>query len=362
MKTQAQSEQGRHPAHYAGLDLFRPITIFGIVLFHSYYMCRVDPSHSWLIRFRDFGFPVIVLTSFFVLALSFMRKPEKNFSQFLLTRFVRIGAPFIIWTILYWCFWEVFCRLIKGEVIHWPPTTLILSGYMHLWYLQSIFIGSLLLAPLLSTISYHKHIRLPFSALCFMATIVYALWIRPLLQSHIITAWTPQCDQSLYILITNTVSFFIYVPPALFLAMLADEIDALFRRNTFRLFMLLIVLIAMVVHLLTSKVPFTREVYGLAVFVALLIPLRGVLTKSVQQIAKYSYAIYILHFGINRIIVSALFRAQIEFTPVVIFVISVIVFGISFLVSILLRSLFPWDWFLPLIKVEGGKQQPTGAS
>ena len=69
--------------YYKGLDAFRPVSIYGVVLFHFACMCNWDSSAVWLLRLRDCCLPVFIMTSFFLLTRSLMRDPERSFREFL---------------------------------------------------------------------------------------------------------------------------------------------------------------------------------------------------------------------------------------------------------------------------------------
>jgi peptidoglycan/LPS O-acetylase OafA/YrhL len=344
-------------SRYIGLDLFRVVAIYGVVLYHFYSIAGSHPSLHWLIRLRDCTFPFFVISSFFVLTISFERNQERSFREFFLRRFLRIWIPFIIWTVLYLGFWNVFAPLIRREPINWHSSlAMLLSGYSHLWFLQFIFIGSLLLFPLLRFFTRNKQFYWQFSLLCFTTGLLLMFFLRPLLIDHINCGWLPQLDGNLRGFIERTINYLPYIPLAIGIGLLADEIVALYRRRLFRTLTLLAVAVWMCIYLGIPAIPFNREVYSLVVFVALLRPLAKFSFRSLCTIAEYSYAIYILHMWILLITVSVLYRAGIGKTAGIVITGSIIIFGLSLLISALLRKLFPWDWFLPSIPINCGNQ------
>jgi peptidoglycan/LPS O-acetylase OafA/YrhL len=344
-------------SRYVGLDLFRAVAAYGILLYHFYLMGGSHPSLHWLIRLRDWTFPFFVISSFFVLTISFKRNQERSFREFFLRRFLRIWIPCIVWTVLYLCFWNVFAPLIRGEPINWRSSlVMLLSGYSHLWFLQFIFISSLLLSPLLRFLTRNKQFYWQFSLLCFTLGLLLMLFLRPLLIDYISWGGLPQLVGDLRGFIEATINYLHYIPLAVGIGLLADEIVALYRRRLFRILMLLAVAVWMCIYLGIPTIQFGKEVYSLVVFVSLLRPLAKFSFRSLCTIAEYSYAIYILHMWILQVAVSVLYRAGIGKTAGIVVTGSIILFGLSLLISALLRKLFPWDWLLPLIPINCGNQ------
>lgn len=347
---------GSSSPRYVGLDLFRPVAAYGLVFYHFYLWGGSHPSLHWLIRLRDCTFSFFVLSSFFVLTISFKRSSERSFREFFLRRFHRIWIPCIIWTVLYLCFWNVFAPLIRGEPINWYSClAMLLCGYSHLWFLQFTFIGSLLLSPLLRFFTRNKQFHWHFSLLCF-TTGLLLLFLRPLLIDHINCGGLPQVVGILRGTIDVAINSLPYIPLAIGIGLLADEIVALYRRRLFRTLTLLAVAVWMCIHLGIPTIQFSKEVYSLAVFVALLRPLTKFRFRSLCTIAEYSYAVYILNMWILMIAWSFLYRAGIDKTAGIVLTGSVVVFGLSLLSSILLRKLFPYHWLLPLIPINYGNQ------
>lgn len=344
--------------HYEGVDSFRVVGIYGVVLFHFYNECICGPNASVdrLIRLRDCTFPFIILTSFFFFVRSIWNNPERDFLHFATVRFKRIEMPLLIWTFIYWGVWGAFRPLIGGEPITRPSATLLLSGYMHLWFLQFIFLGSIILFPIVRFLTPIKHYRWQIATSCVLVALSHIIWFRPFFDHFVETGWIAQADLSLRVFATNVNRFFPYVPAAMVIALYADKINALYKHQAFRMLSLLIVALALSAHVGINSLRFTRGIYSLAVFVAVLQPWPASLVNLLRPIAVYSYPIYILHFLLSRILASIFRRAQIDFTTGRILIGSIIVFGLSLLLAVVIRKLFPWDWFLPLIPIDRRKQ------
>lgn len=335
---------------HEGIDLFRVIAAYGIILLHFEEMGGHHPSHSWLIQFRDYSFPFFVMSSFFVLTISFVRNPSRNFWQFLKKRLVRIWIPFLIWTILYWSLSRVSRWVMYGETISFPSLALFVCGYAHLWYLQFIFVGSLLIEPLLRCIGRKKDRRWKLSLFCLSVGFLYPFFFEPLFHHSFHFERLFQVNEMLKVGFGGAYTYHFYIPLGVGVALLADKIVFLYHRPMFRVLSLVIIGLSMAFHFGTSS-KITREVYSLAVFVALLGPLPRISLNGIREIAKYSYGIYILHLLMLGLVEMAIRRAGIEFTMGVLFCGSGVVFGLSLLGTIMLRKLFPYEWFLPLIPV-----------
>ncbi len=342
------NEQSLLPTpRYVGLDLFRPVAAYGLVLYHFYLMGGSHPSLQWLARLRDCTFSFFVISHFFVLTISF-RNRERRFRGFFLRRFHRVWIPCIVWTVLYACVWEVFAPLLRGEPIKgYTILPMLFYGYSHLWFLQFIFIVSLLLFPLLLFLTRNKQFHWQFSLLCLTAGFLL-FFLRPLLIYYINSEWLPQVVRIFRGFIEATVNHFPYVLLAIGIGLVADEIMALYRCRLFRTLTLIACAACMCIHVAIPTIKFSKEAYSLAVFVALLRPIAKFRFDRIRTIAEHSYAIYILHMWILLAAVSFLYRAGIGKTAGIVVTGSIVAFGLSILSSVLLRRLFPWDWLVPL--------------
>jgi hypothetical protein len=347
---------------YEGIDLFRVVAAYGIILIHFHIMLGDNPSNPsnyWLIQSRDYSFPFFIMSSFFVLTVSFLRNPSRKFWEFLEKRLIRIWLPFLIWTILYWWMARVFRWVMFGEKMSFPPLTLFLSGYMHLWYLQFIFIGSLLIEPILRCLGHKKEYRWKLSLFCLIVGFLYPLLYEPLFQHTFNFERLSQVDGMLQLSAVAALRCLSYIPLGIGVALLADKIVLLYCRPMFRTLSIVVIAISMAFHFGTST-KLSREVYSLAVFVALLGPLPRIPFNGIQRIARYTYGIYILHFLISGVVTTAIRQAGIGFTMGVLLAGSCLVFSLSLLGTVMLRKVFPRDWFVPLVPVNFGKSTFNG--
>lgn len=348
---------GSSSPRYVGLDLFRPVAAYGLIFYHFYLMGGSHPSLHWVNQLRDCTFSFFVISSFFVLTISFKSHHERSLRKFLLSRSQRIWVPCIIWTVLYLCFWNIFAPLIKREPINWSSfLPSLLCGYSHLWFLQFIFMSSLPLAPLLRFFARNKEFHWQFSILSFTSGLLL-FFLRPLLIDHINWAWLPQMVRGVEGFMGAIINYLPSILLAIAIGLLADEIETWYRHRLFRTLTLLAVAAWLAIYLEIPTIKFGKEIYSFAVFIALLRPLTKLRFRSFYTIAKYSYAVYILSMWVLMIAWSVLYRAGIDKTPGIVLSGSAIVFGLSLLSSVLLRRLFPYDWLLPLIPINYRTEQ-----
>jgi peptidoglycan/LPS O-acetylase OafA/YrhL len=347
VKTHIKMLQTKTPTRFIGLDLARALTAYCIVLVHLDYICGSPPGLESLIRARDFGFPVIILSSFFTLTLALLRSPQQSLRQFINKRFWRIQIPLLVWTALYWIFHQAFLILTQHGTWTWPSPTLFLSGYRHLWFLQFAFLGALVVAPPVRYAARYPQHAGWFALACF--TIAGGCGaLRPALQQYCSLYIVPQVALDMRILVQETVRFAMYAPLGIGLAWLAPTLAAWSQRPSPRLLSGGLVIVTLAAHL-GDEGAFSRAAYGLAVFLFLLQPITAFDWSITRLIAKYSYAIYIVHAGIAQITANGLGWLGVAYTPTVVFVGSVAVFGASLLVSIGLHRLNPAEWFIPLV-------------
>jgi surface polysaccharide O-acyltransferase-like enzyme len=343
---------------YDGLDLFRPLSIFGVVLIHFSlaYDLKSYPAFNLAIRLRDCAFPVIVLTSFFVMTRSLLANPGRTFAQFASNRFVRLAVPCAIWSTLYWLMWEVAGALVRGERPSWPPPTLWLTGYAHLWFLPFLFFGALLAFPLVRSVArlpgiHDRSFGLRVAAVFGAAGAAYWVWGRPFLTSQTAFIWLGQGDLSTRVAIGQSIIFAKYTVLGIATAFMADGIGTLYARPGFRAATLLFAAAACVVHVTAAVPQISRAIYSMAVFIVLLRPLPPGRLEWLRPAARYSYPIYIVHPAVTAAVLFAFDWWWIGPSVSGLLTGSVIVFALSGAAAALLRMLVPADWFLPLVPV-----------
>lgn len=348
---------------YEGLDIFRAVASFGVVLLHVHVSVGHPESLNWLIKLRDFALPLMVISSFFLLTISLTRKPHTDFRDFFNKRLKRLWIPFIVWTLIYCGIWTFFVPAILGEESFgsFPSLSVLLTGYMHLWFLQFIFAGSLLIYPLLCYNAENRNFsRLKTSILCFFATFIYAGLFHLLLRNY--TDWeysNPDLDANLRLFISQVSAYTLYVPTGIGIGLAADKINRLFKSSFFRIISAALVGLAAIVHTMPYEIPFSREIYGISVFFFAIQPWRKTKLTFVYTLAAYSYGIYILHFGMAQALSLLAHYQVVELDEIGIIAASVVIYFLSFAAASALRKLTPWNYFLPLVPVDSAKTIQT---
>lgn len=348
-------EPGDGPAstRYDGLDLFRPFSVFGVVLIHfsQALVLPSTPAFLHLVRVRDCALPIMVLTSFFVLTRALMADPRRSFARFAANRFRRLVVPCVVWTGLYWVMFEVIGPLWSGGQASWPPPTRWLSGYIHLWFLQFLFVCGVILFPVIRLVARYPWLRWMFAAGCVAAAAGYWAWSNPLVSSGAVLSLVQDPDASLRVAIRQSVVHAKYPLLGVAMALMADLLAGLYRRPAFRAAAMLVAVGALAAHVSASAPAVSRVVYSLAVFVALLRPWPPGALGWLRPVAKYSYPIYILHPALAQAVVGAFACWQVGPSLASWLAGSVVVFALSWAAAGMLRTPVPGDWFLPLVRV-----------
>ena len=353
-------------ARYEGLDALRVVASFGIVFLHVY-VAAGFPNSLWLfLKFRDFALPVMVMSSFFVLTVSLTRKPDGDFESFFSHRLKRLWIPLFIWTFVYSLSEAyLFPWLLSAETFGWLPPTVFFTGYRHLWFLQFIFVGSLIIYPLIKRMTDgESRARIKLPIFCFGLSILYGFLSHSFLQNY--TDWdnlSPEFDMSLRIFVSQAGNYIFYIPVAVGLALGCGKINELFARARFRRLSLAVVLITMLLHVGTNGIPLTREIYGIAVFLAALQPWRKISFSGWQTLASYSYGIYILHFFPAQILWLVVAAKNLDLDGATVLGVSVVIYFVSFAAAVLIRKLFPAHWLIiPMVAVRPKQERQTRAT
>ena len=340
-------------ARYDGLDVFRSLGIYGVVVIHFSQVLdlRSTPALELVIRLRDCSFPIIVLTSFFVMTRSLMARPDCRFGSFAANRFTRLAVPCFIWTALYWVMFEVAGPLGRGASPSWPPLTIWLTGFVHLWFLQFLFLGSVAAFPVIRFIVARPRLNRAFAAGFAAAAAAYGLWGRAAPhRARAVGVDEPGRRQPARRR-DEVRGLGRYIPVGIAMAFLADSIDAWYRRPVFRAATLVAAAAAMLLHVSSAAPEVSRSLYSLAVFVVLLRPWPPGSLDWLRPAARYSYPVYIIHPAVAQAVLFAFALGQVPSSLPMLLPGSVAVFALSGVAAALLRRAVPADWFLPLVPV-----------
>jgi len=345
---------------YDGLDAFRALGIFGIVLFHVYHAGGQawSPSIDALMRLRACSLPIVILISFFVVTRSVLGHPDQPYARFVGRRFWRLGVPCLLWSAIYWFMWHVAGPVLRGGRPWWPPATLWLSGFEHLWFLQFLLLGAIGAFPLVRGIARHPRVRWVAAIACVAVAAAYAVWGRPSLFFLITHSWVEQADTSVRVALRQGSAHAHFVPLGVAAAIAADAIARWHARPPFRVLTIAALAVTLVVHVTRALPGVSRVLYSTALFVVLLRPWPPGSLAWLRPAVRYLYPIYIIHFALARG-ASGLFAAEgLTATLPGLVAASAAVFVASGFVAAALRRAVPADWFLPLIPVASVPEGP----
>ena len=344
------------PARFDTLDLFRVVSVWGIVLLHVHLLSSGSYDDR-IIRARDFAMPVLIMASFFVMAISFDRRPHRPFGQFFAGRVRRLLVPSIAWSLIYWIAWWGLRPLLQGVSPVLPPVSLVFTSYVHLWYLHFIFVAAVVLAPLLIGTARGQLPRHALAAASLVIGIVIVFVVQPWLIEMTSDLIYRQFDTVAYpapdwrTCVSRVAPFLGYAPLGLALALWHRQIGAWQARAWMGWGTATVASVMFVLHVALPAQPVTRPLFALVVFFALLRPVANASLAPVRRIAEWTYVVYILHFGFAMLYVAAIQRLSLERTVATSLAGSAIVFALSLAVGAALRRLPFAAALLPLIPV-----------
>jgi hypothetical protein len=269
----------------------------------------------------------------------------------------RLEVPCLLWTAFYWVTWDAAGPILAGRRPPWPPATLWLSGFVHLWFLQFLVVGAVVTYPFIRLIVRHQWLRWWIFSACLATAFAYGTWTRPSLQAWAASGWVGDADLSLRVAIEKTIAYATYIPVGVAIALSADAIGGLYRRRWFGILTVAVLAAAMTVHLTSAAPRISRLLYSSAVFVVLLRPWKPGALAWLGPAARYSYPIYILHSVVALGVGALVQRTNLAPSLAGLVVLSVAVFAVAGVVAASLRALLPEDWFLPLIPVRMSRRR-----
>jgi peptidoglycan/LPS O-acetylase OafA/YrhL len=333
---------------FDGLDLLRILSCFGVVFLHVDVTAGSPASLNWLVKMRDFSLPVMVLTSFFLLAASQVRRPKRDFGRFVVRRAERLLMPMVFWTAVYSvALVYVLPALFGFESEGFPPLTVFLTGYRHLWYLQFLFVGSVLAFPFVSYLvrKMSGHDR-PAAKLWAVGALGASGVLAISGCSNDWVAADAATDVSVRLFITQSSRCAPLIPIAVFLGSVWGGASGRFDKPRSRRLYLVAAAGLGVMHVATD-LPFTSEAFALAVFLAALQPLSRALPENLAAAAGCSYAIYILHFLPVQILWGLVALKGFTFGGGAVVGMTVAVYIACLLAALAARRVEAFSWLLP---------------
>jgi hypothetical protein len=239
----------------------------------------------------------------------------------------------------------------------WPPLSLALTSYMHLWFLHLVFVITVAWAPVLGWVARGQLPRWPVVAVCVALTLVYPVWLEPWLLSVAGQADYFTLSEGAYPAPTVRqcvdlmAPFLAYIPAGLALGLAHRTIRGWYSAPAFRAGTILAAVAAMVLHVTALQGTLSREAYAIAFFIAVLRPLQPRPFVWARVLARWSFVVYILHYAGAIVFTSALHWSGIPRTEMTSIVGALIVVATSLTAGAVLRRLCPVDWLLPLVAV-----------
>lgn len=358
MSLRPATENSCQHESYVGLDLLRIAAAFGVVLLHVYATAGQPDSISLLVKLRDFSLPVMVLSSFFLFSASLIRKSESRFGEQLLKRGKRLWLPMIAWTAIYSVVVGFILPIVFDfEGSGFPQWFVFLTGYRHLWYLQFLFLGSLLLFGVIILLKRLGRGSKDLSPGLLLFAAAGLLFVA----LNFYTSWNigEETDLNVAMFVSQTTTYLPLIPLGAGLAFARFHIAKLLGRTGAGVGIFVAAIAAAVLHVSTENVPLTREIFALAVFLAALLPFDGNSVKRLAPLSVNSYGVYVLHFLPVQVIwiFTALKGYEIGATGVII--LSVFIYAVCFFATSLLRRIPFFDAILPSVPTVIPPSEPS---
>jgi peptidoglycan/LPS O-acetylase OafA/YrhL len=289
MSQAAYAASARSVEYFDGIDLFRPIAAFGVVLLHvaEVFGTAFDPQFRPLLAGRDWAVPFFLVVSLFLLTRSLLgvTAREPNPVRSIWKRFRGLEVPFLFWTGAYLVVRHIVCPLV-GLGAEDP---IILSeytwGFRHLWFLQFLFFASCVVVPVLWWLP-EKRRRLMAYGWCALGLGVIGLAAIPLLRFpgagkvNYVVSWLPLIPFSVGLACVHTAHRHWFTWDRLGL------LGVLFAATGYALS-------ATLEH--TELRVWYRTLFGVGTVLIALAPWPRGWANFLRPVSGYSYAIYLTH-------------------------------------------------------------------
>ncbi len=267
------------------IDVIRLVAAAGIVYIHSVRYPALDASRD---LFR-FAVPFYLFASFYFQSLSFRRKTDKTFWQYVLGRVKRLYYPFLAWSAIYLFARDAGRILAHKSLVRLHPGLLWKGIEYHLWFLPFLLAGSILLALIHWTVLRdHRKFRWPLilTAVAAGAVIAYV---------HMPASWNQVFDNPTYAYVQDwralpaacwglAFAWFMTAGPVVYSVSMTTGIVGI-----------VLATVCSVQQAINGIQLVPRALSGLGCMLAALAPWNGAWVPILARIGRYSYGIYLCH-------------------------------------------------------------------
>jgi surface polysaccharide O-acyltransferase-like enzyme len=149
------------PQRWPLIDVSRWFAMYAIVWLHTIRSEALLPS-AMITRF---AVPFFVATCVFLIFQGVAHKPQRTFTQYAWSRFVRIYLPFLAWCAIYLAFKAVKSHFLPEQRNEFPGVLEVFwkGSFGHLWFMPFIFAVSLVAFLVAKTVQWRELLRWPIA-------------------------------------------------------------------------------------------------------------------------------------------------------------------------------------------------------
>ena len=307
-----------------GIDLFRGIAAFAVVILHSDEGIKTDPQGwSFLINFSAFAVPFFLATSFYLLV------DKLNNSVHLIKwtdRFSRLLIPYAFWSIFYLgikiqFFLKRTPHKINGLLDNWYGLLFLGQSEFHLYFIPLLMAGILLVVAAESFIRSKPHLFL-LSFLLLLCIFVNQYYLSLNLEDiNLFLAWiaegfhinTFKLDQNILKFFVKLFGLFLrcssYIAVALIFSRLMIK-DKLLNLKLYGFFVCLILFIVVNAFPIFNLPKVVEELLKGYITLSLAFASSSYIKNNpiISSLGRCSFGIYLMHFAFFQILWSFVSR------------------------------------------------------
>ena len=311
---------------------------------HVYQAAGSPPSLDTVIRIRDFGFPIIIMTAYVAIVMAMTRASAAG--PFLRRRLQRLGVPFVAWTLIYCAVHALLAPWLHSD--RWFSPAVLVTGYVHLWFLSFLLMGTVVAVPFVR-LALARDALVSSGVVACAVGVWYLAFVGPSLNQLVWTTYGDAFGPDMRIFLTQSTANFGYVPLGcgVGLLLLSAERPGAWRPHIPTWLPWLLFVAAFAIHMHAGTF-ISRLGFSLTLFLALLRAPEVFITHPwTQAIAGESYAIYLLHFGGARLMPRLLTKLGLPVDGATVVASAVVIFLGALALARALRRWGRVDWLLP---------------